>query len=132
MLIGQLSRKTGFSRDTIRFYEKIGLIVLPKKSTPKNTYKDYPDEIAHQLEIIRKYKDLGFTLEEIREILVRRSMKLLDLTKMLQIIDTKITGIDEQIDQLHELKMRLNREQQMLLHKKTGHTIFMPELKVAA
>jgi MerR family Zn(II)-responsive transcriptional regulator of zntA len=132
MLIGQLSKRTGFSKDTIRYYEKIGLIVLPKRSRMDNNYKDYPEELVHILNAIRKYKELGFTLEEIRELLVLQSIHVLDISKLLQIVERKITGINAEIDKLHEFKLRLNREHQLLLRKKTGHVITLPEMNIAA
>lgn len=132
MLIGQLSKRTGFSKDTIRYYEKIGLLILPKRSRMDKSYKDYPEELVHTLNAIRKYKDLGFTLEEIRELLVLRSIQVLDVSKLLQIVEHKITGINAEIDKLHEFKLRLNREHQLLLRKKTGHVITLPEMNIAA
>jgi MerR family copper efflux transcriptional regulator len=132
MLIGELSKRTGFSRDTIRYYEKIGLLVLAKRSRRDNKYKDYPEEIVATLNAIRKYKALGFTLEEIREVLVLQSIKVLDVHKLLHIVERKITGLDTEIEKLHAFKMRLNREQQLLLQKKTGHIIELPEMKIAA
>lgn len=131
MLIGQLSKLSGFSKDTIRYYEKIGLIELPKRSVLSNNYKDYPDEILQQLKAIRKYKDLGFTLEEIRELLVLQSIKVLDVSKVLQLVDFKLIGIDEQIEKLHEYKMKLNRERQILSTKK-NRILELPEMKLAA
>lgn len=131
MRIGQLSKLSGFSKDTIRYYEKIGLIALPKRSVLSNGYKDYHDEILHQLKAIRKYKDLGFTLEEIRELLVLQSINVLDVSKVLQLVDIKITGIDEQIEKLHAYKMKLNRERQILSSKK-NRVLDLPEMKLAA
>ena len=131
MRIGQLSKLSGFSKDTIRYYEKIGLIELPKRSVLSNNYKDYPDEILQKLKAIRKYKDLGFTLEEIRELLVLQSIKVLDVSKVLQLVDFKLTGIDEQIEKLHEYKMKLNRERQILSTKK-NRFLDLPEMKLAA
>lgn len=132
MLIGQLSKRSGFSKDTIRYYEKIGLIALPKKKLTDRSYKDYPEELVHVLHAIRKYKQLGFTLEEIRELLVRQQVQVLDIATLLRIVERKITGIDSEIDKLHALKLRLNREQQLLMRKKTGHIITLPEMKLAA
>ncbi|HEY9178592.1 MAG TPA: MerR family transcriptional regulator, partial [Flavipsychrobacter sp.] len=124
MLIGQLSKRSGFSRDTIRYYEKIGLIVLPKQPRQNsNNYKDYPEEVLLVLKTIRKYKELGFTLEEIRELLVLQSINVLDITKLIQIVERKITGMDAAIEKLHEYKLKLGREHQLLLEKKTGHII---------
>lgn len=132
MLIGELAKRSGFSRDTIRFYEKIELIVLSKKSRREHNYKDYPVEVLHRLLAIKKYKDLGFTLEEIRELLVRESIQVLDVSKLLDLIDIKIDGVREEIDRLHDLKMRLNREREILSTKQAGKLIKLPEMKMAA
>lgn len=132
MLIGQLSQLTGFSRDTIRYYEKIGLIELPRTRRPDSNYKDYPEEMVHTLRAIRKYKDLGFTLEEIRELLVLQSIQVLDVAKLLQIVELKITGMDDEIERLHNARMRLARAQQALMQQKNGRIIGLPEMRMAA
>lgn len=132
MLIGQLSKRTGFSKDTIRYYEKIGLIAVPKRKRLNNNYKDYPEELVEALNAIRKYKELGFTLEEIRELLVLQSIQVLDISKLIQVVERKITGIDSELERLHEFKLKLNREHQLLLRKKTGHILTLPEMQLAA
>ncbi len=132
MLIGELSKRSGFSRDTIRYYERIALIEIAPSSRREHNYKDYPEEVLHKLLAIRKYKELGFTLEEIRELLVRESIQVLDVSKLLEIIDTKISGIDEEVDRLHEMKMRLNREREILSTKQAGRLVKLPEMKLAA
>lgn len=131
MLIGQLSRRTGFSKDTIRFYEKAGLIRLPRKSRMDRSYKDYPEELVHTLQFIRRYKDLGFTLAEIRELLDRQTIQVPDITRLLQVVELKITGTDEAIEKLHALKISLCREQQLLLQQ-AGKTQPLPEMRLAA
>ncbi len=130
MLIGVLSKRSGFSRDTIRYYEKIGLIELPAARREHN-YKDYPEEVLQQLNVIRKYKELGYTLEEIRELLVLQSIKVLDIARMLAITERKIMGVDTELERLHNIRLKLGRQQQSLLKKKTGHIIELPELKAA-
>jgi len=132
MLIGQLSKLTGFSRDTIRYYEKIGLIELPRRRHDDSSYKDYPEEVVQRLRAIRKYKELGFTLEEIRELLVLASIHVLDVSKLLQVVELKITGMDAEIERLHEARMQLAREHQLLLQKKTSRVISLPEMGLAA
>ncbi len=132
MLIGELSKRSGFSRDTIRYYEKIELIELSRSARREHGYKDYPVEVLQRLLVIKKYKELGFTLEEIRELLVRESIQVLDVAKVLDIIDLKIDGVNEQIDRLHDLKMRLNRERDILGTKQAGRLVKLPEMKLAA
>lgn len=132
MLIGQLSKRTGFSKDTIRYYEKIALIALPGKKRFDRQYKDYPEELVYVLRAIRKYKELGFTLEEIRELLVLQSIQVLDISKLIAVVERKLNGIDARIDELHAMRLQLNRERQVLLGKKSSHIIKLPEMKRAA
>ena len=65
MLIGELSEKTGLSRDTIRFYEKEGLIKMPKKLRRENNYKEYPESVVDRILLIKSIQEFGFTLKEI-------------------------------------------------------------------
>ena len=67
MLIGELSKRTGFSHDTIRFYEKKGLIETNKKDRRGNNYKEYTETVYNKLVLIKTVKELGFTLNEIDE-----------------------------------------------------------------
>jgi len=70
MLIGELSKKTGFSRDTIRYYEKLGLIKEPARNGADNNYKNYTETVLKRLLAIRKIKDFGFTLKETHGMLI--------------------------------------------------------------
>lgn len=132
MFIGELSRRSGFSRDTIRYYEKIGLIEMPEELRTENNYKDYPNSILQLLKVIRKYKDLGLTLEEIRELIVLQSIKVLNISKLTEVIELKIAGTDKEIEQLHERKMKLTRELHALTGKRHGHVVDLTEMKLAA
>jgi MerR family copper efflux transcriptional regulator len=65
--IGAVARRAGVGIDTIRYYEREGL--LPKPRRRASGYRDYGSEVVERLRFIRRAKDLGFTLEEIRELL---------------------------------------------------------------
>ena len=69
MLIGELARKTGLSRDTIRYYERLGLLHACARPSQDNNYKDYPPAAATRLGLIQQGKSLGFSLGEIAEAL---------------------------------------------------------------
>jgi DNA-binding transcriptional MerR regulator len=62
MQIGELSTATGLSRDTLRFYEKRGLLAALRRS---NGYREYPAEAVEWLCYVRTAQTLGFTLAEI-------------------------------------------------------------------
>ena len=73
MKIGELAKKVGVNIETIRFYEKRGLIPEPKRKKMEfgrhPGYRIYSEEILHRLGFIRRAKDLGFTLNEISRLL---------------------------------------------------------------
>lgn len=64
--IGELSRRTGCSVDTIRYYERIGLLPRPER---RGSYRIYDDASVSALAFIRRARDLGFTLEAIGTLL---------------------------------------------------------------
>lgn len=132
MLISELSKASGCSKDTIRFYEKIGLIELPKHARRENNYKDYPAEVLQTLKAIRNLKALGFTLEEIREIIVRKQMNALDDSTTFRIIEQKIIHLDTQIDKLLLYKHRLQMAQQQMRGEKVNHIIKLTEMSMCA
>lgn len=67
ILRAQLARKTGCNLETIRYYEKVGLLPEPPRSA--NGYRVYPSEMVQRLQFILRARDLGFTLDEIRSLL---------------------------------------------------------------
>ena len=132
MLIGELSKVSGFSKDTIRYYEKIGLIELTKYARRDNNYKDYPDEVLRVLKSIRNLKGLGFTLEEIREIIVRRQMNALDRATTFRIIEQKIIHLDTQIDRLVQYRERLQLAQAQAQGEAISHILTLTEMRLCA
>lgn len=132
MLIGELAKASGFSRDTIRYYEKIGLIEVPKGGRRDNNYRDYPVAVLHVLIAIRNLKQLGFTLEEIREILVRKQIDALDHGTTVRIIEQKIVHLDTQIDKLLLYKYRLQEARMRMAGEQVAHVVPLTEISMAA
>lgn len=65
--IGRLGERTGVNIETIRYYEKIGL--LPEPTRTAAGYRQYGDDHLRRLRFIRRGRDLGFSIEAIRELL---------------------------------------------------------------
>ena len=63
MQIGKVAEAAEVSVQTIRYYERIG--VLPEPNRSQSGYRQYPPEIVQRLQFIQRAQDLGFTLEEI-------------------------------------------------------------------
>jgi MerR family transcriptional regulator, copper efflux regulator len=109
MLINELSKKTGVTPHTIRYYEKYGLIKGKRKEEVKsNNYFHYDDEVVYKLELIRDAKTIGFTLSEIKHLIDAWYNKKFTVAKKLSILDEKLVSIDEKIKQLKEMKKLLN------------------------
>jgi MerR family transcriptional regulator, copper efflux regulator len=105
MLINELSKRTGITAHTIRYYEKFGLIKGKRREEVKsNKYFHYDDEAVYKLELIRDAKAAGFTLSEIRQLIDAWFNKKFTVNKKLSILDEKLKSIDEKIKQLKEVK----------------------------
>jgi len=98
MLIGELVEKTGFSKDTIRFYEKQGLIAVGRKQRRHNNYKEYSTEILEKLLAIKRMKNFGFTLNE--------AAGLLDMIETNDATCNNVSGIITQKIELLDAKIK--------------------------
>jgi DNA-binding transcriptional MerR regulator len=107
MLIGEIVKQTGLSRDTIRFYEKMRLITVPKNGRRQNNYKEYPDDVVGRLRVIQQLKQFGFTLNEIGELLDLYEAGFSICRENLPKVRLKIELIAEKIEELTALKNQL-------------------------
>lgn len=107
MLIGELSKRTGFSHDTIRFYEKKGLIEVNRKERRDNNYKEYPEAVYEKLVLIKTVKELGFTLNEIDEFIQAWGDQDASCSNLASHLTEKINRVDEQINLLQKIKTKL-------------------------
>ncbi len=105
LTIGKLSKKTGVGIDTIRYYERQGLIPEPRRR--ESGYRQYSGEMVKRIQFIRHAKDLGFSLKEINELL---SLRLDPKTKCSVVknrAEAKISDIEEKILNLQRMKKAL-------------------------
>jgi len=107
MLIGELSEKTGVTKDTIRFYEKKGLIKLAKQHRLANNYKDYPKEVVEVLMFIKRAKSFGFRLDEIKHWLDDWKEGRVPLAQKITVFEERISLVAERIEELQQLKSML-------------------------
>jgi DNA-binding transcriptional MerR regulator len=102
MLIGQLSARTGVSRDTIRYYESLGLLKAQGRSR-SGAYKLYDAACTARLHDIARLKRAGFTMREIRQ-LVNGPAACRDLPA---VVRDKITLIDRRLEELQTYRTSL-------------------------
>ncbi len=106
MLIGQLAKKSGFTRDTIRYYEKFGLISPDYRR--ESNYREYGPETLSVLRFIEKTKELGFTLAEIKALIKSFQNQSYSCDRALTIVNAKLEKIDNEIARLDRYKNNLN------------------------
>jgi len=105
--IGQVAHKAGVGVETVRFYEREGLIVQPER--PGRGYRRYPEDTVRRIRFIRHAKDLGFTLKEIGGLLSLRSDPAENCAQVRAQASEKIVSIDEKIRHLARMKESLAR-----------------------
>jgi MerR family transcriptional regulator, copper efflux regulator len=105
MLINELSKRSGITAHTIRFYEKSGLIKGKRNEAVKsNKYFHYDEETVEKLELIRDAKSIGFTLSEIGQLMDAWYNDTFSIAEKLAVLDEKLVSIDGKIKQLEEMK----------------------------
>jgi Cu(I)-responsive transcriptional regulator len=106
MQIGEASRATGVSAKMIRHYESIGLI--PAADRRDSNYRDYGAEDVHRLGFIRRARDLGFAIEEIRELLKLWGDRRRSSRDVKRLTLSHIADLDKKIALLGEMRATLS------------------------
>ncbi|MBD1568429.1 MULTISPECIES: Zn(2+)-responsive transcriptional regulator [Aliivibrio] len=105
-LIGELAKQCNVTSDTLRFYEKNGLLVPSRRSS--SGYRLYNDDNLAQIRFILKAKQLGLALDEIQELLaIRLEATKHSCAEVKAITQSKLNIIDEKIAQLTDIRLAL-------------------------
>lgn len=105
LTIGQVAKRTGIGVETVRFYERKGLLEEPARRP--SGYRQFDEGIVARLRFVRRAKELGFTLKEIKELL---SLKLDPSTTCADVksrAEVKIEDIEQRIRTLQRMKRAL-------------------------
>src|SRR4051812_12794967 len=105
MTIGQVAKLAGVGVETIRFYEREGLLHKPKRK--QSGYRMFGSEVVSRIKFIRSVKELGFSLKEIRELLFLRVDSRGTATEVKKRVDSKINQIDQRITDLRKVRNAL-------------------------
>src|SRR5512146_3591055 len=98
MKIGELAKQSGTSVQTLRVYERSGL--LPKPQRTESGYRMYASGDLRRLELIHQAKRLGFSLDEIKRILRLRQQGSCPCGEVVQMLEKHLRETDEQIRNL--------------------------------
>lgn len=106
LTIGELAKASNVKVATVRYYEKRGLIAKPPRT--ESGYRMFSQESVADIKMIKHAQDLGFTLEEIKKlILIYKIEDYFPTEEMYQFAKMKMIEIDEKITQLNNLKSLL-------------------------
>ena len=105
MQIGELAEQAGVNVQTVRFYERRRLLPVPPRT--HSGYREYGEQELKQLRFIRQAKSLGFTLDEIRDILRSRGRGQCPCTDVIAIAERHVRDVGEQIQTLERFKTEL-------------------------
>jgi len=103
--ISQIARRAGVGIDTVRYYEREGLIPQPPRRP--SGYRDYPLATVDRLRFIRRAKELGFTLSEITELLSLSADRRSDMRGVRRKAETKLAQVEQKLAELNRVRRGL-------------------------
>ena len=107
LTIGKVARRADVGIETIRFYERQKLIEPPPRSA--SGYRQYPTSAVQRLRFIRRAKELGFSLKEIRELLELQADPQTTCDDIRQRAEQKLADINTRISDLQRMGSALDR-----------------------
>lgn len=107
LTIGKTAQASGVNVETIRFYERRGLIPQPPK--PRDGYRLYAPETVERIRFIRKAQEIGFSLREIEELLSLRAHPEADCADVRERAAAKIAEVNRKIAELERVRAALEK-----------------------
>lgn len=106
MRIGMAAQQAGVNVQTLRYYERRGL--LPRSPRRTSGYREFPDDAVRVVRFVKRAQDLGFTLDEIDELLRLRNDKRRDRGRIRTVAGKRVRGIERKIAELQAMKKALS------------------------
>ena len=107
MRIGAFCAATGLSRDTVRFYEREGLLRPRVGASGTNTYREFDAAMVDRVRGIQRAKDMGFSLREIRSLATAFDRNPRDRAAQARWLREKLVDVDARIRAAREMKAHL-------------------------
>jgi len=105
MWIGQTAREAGVNAQTLRYYERRGL--LPQPNRRGSGYREYSDEAVRIVRFIKRAQELGFSLDKIEELVRLRGVKRAERQRVRAIAQRKIADIERKVERLQSMRHAL-------------------------
>lgn len=104
--IGDVAAKAGVNVETLRYYERRGIVRSPKRSSAG--YREYPTDTVRLIRFIKRAQELGFTLDEIEDLIALRETPSKRRNKVRELAAAKLQAIDEKIARLNAMRDALS------------------------
>jgi DNA-binding transcriptional MerR regulator len=104
---GELAKRSGVSADTIRHYERIG--ILPKMPRTESGYRLYPESAIERILVVQRSLRLGFTLAELAEVSKARDAGLAPCKRVHQLATAKLGQVTKDIAEMKQTQRYLKR-----------------------
>jgi MerR family mercuric resistance operon transcriptional regulator len=107
LFIGELAARVGVNRETLRYYERRGLLKPTRRTS--SGYRVYDAVAAGRLRFIKRAQSFGLSLDEISELLGLRPNSAASCSRVLEILDRKLAELDRQIAEMKRFHRQLSR-----------------------
>jgi MerR family copper efflux transcriptional regulator len=107
LTIGALARRAGVGVETVRFYERRGLVRRPAR--PREGYRSYPQEAVRRIRFIRNAQALGFTLQEVKDLLALRVTAGTSCAAVRSRASAKVADIQRRLSDLDRIRTALEK-----------------------
>jgi MerR family transcriptional regulator, copper efflux regulator len=107
MWIGEAAEQAGVNVQTIRYYERRGL--LPRPPRRASGYREFPDDVVRVVRFIKRAQELGFTLDEVEELLRLRRNSARNRPRIRSVAERRVAQIEQKIAELERMKSALKR-----------------------
>lgn len=105
LTVSKVAKGAGVGSDTVRFYEREGLIAKPPRGS--SGYREYPEETVALIRFIRRAQDLGFRLKEVVELITLRSGADVRRDEVRALASAKLRDIDRKLTRLQAMRSAL-------------------------
>ena len=106
MRIGTAAGQAGVNIQTLRYYERRGL--LPKAPRRTSGYRDFADDAVRMVRFIKRAQDLGFSLDEVEELLRLSHDKRRDRSRIRSVAERRIRQIEQKVSELRAMRRALS------------------------
>ena len=108
MLIGELAKATGTTKDTIRHYDQMGLLISTERQAGSRSYKDYSQDNIERLDMIRLGKYIGFTLVE------KYYSGGISHEEQIRMLEARLGDVQQRVSQMQEVESYLQLKIQLM------------------